>query len=244
MLDKIKLHWLIGTPYLSIIVSNEICLCVCHTVCWLAIEMVTSFSHLHLQVHSSHRDREENTHLVRKFGFTKDFCTSCKRYTRYTPGTRYTSPGTRYTPQYQVPAQPGTHPPGPGTPPLGPGTPPQDQVPPMTRYTPPRTRYTPGTRYTPPGPGAPLGPGTPSRPGTPPDQVHPPWPGTPPWDQIHPLPEQCMPGDMGNKLAVRILLECILVQYHKKYQKRKNYTIQSIAPKVMTPGSWILRHWG
>ena len=48
-------HWLIRTPYLSIIASNEICLYVCHTGFWLAVEMVTSFSHLHLQAHSSHR---------------------------------------------------------------------------------------------------------------------------------------------------------------------------------------------
>ena len=33
--------------------------------------------------------------------------------------------------------------------------------------------------------------------------------GAPPW-QVHP-PEQCMLGDTGNKRAVRILLECILV---------------------------------
>ena len=44
--------------------------------------------------------------------------------------------------------------------------------------------------------------------GTPPqDQAH-----THPRDQVHP-PEQCMPGDTGNKRAVRILLECILVKY-------------------------------
>ena len=35
------------------------------------------------------------------------------------------------------------------------------------------------------------------------------WVGTPP-RQVHPL-EQCMLGDTGNKWAVRILLECILV---------------------------------
>ena len=55
--------------------------------------------------------------------------------------------------------------------------------------------------------------------GTPPDQVHPPLgPGTPSpgtrytplWAQVPP-PEQCMLGDTGNKRAVRILLECILV---------------------------------
>ena len=30
----------------------------------------------------------------------------------------------------------------------------------------------------------------------------------------HPLPEQCMLGDAGNKRGVRILLECILVSQH------------------------------
>ena len=89
----------------------------------------------------------------------------------------------------------------PGQVPLGPGTPPwdqihpRDQVHPETRYTPwtrytPQTRYTPRTRYTP-------------------HQVP---PGTryTPWDQVHP-PEQCILGDVGNKWAVCILLECILV---------------------------------
>ena len=49
--------------------------------------------------------------------------------------------------------------------------------------------------------------------GTPQDQVH-------PRDQVHPLPvirEQCMLGDTGNKWAVRILLECILV--HSYYYR-------------------------
>ena len=119
--------------------------------------------------------------------------------TRYTPWTRYTAPGTRYT---HSPRTIYIHPLGPGTPPWdqvhppGPGTPP-------TRYTPrpgtpPGTRYTLQTRY------------------TPFDQVHP--PGTrytprtrfTPWTRYTPQ-EQCMLGDMGNKRAVRILLECILV---------------------------------
>ena len=77
----------------------------------------------------------------------------------------------------------------------------------------------PGTRYTfPPGPGTPplVGPGTP--PGTryipqdqvhSLDQVHPPTRYIP-QEQVHP-PEQYMLGDTGNKQAVRILLECILV---------------------------------
>ena len=50
-------------------------------------------------------------------------------------------------------------------------------------------------RYTPPG-------------RYPPGQVHPPGRYTP-W-QVHPR-EQCMLGDTGNKRAVRILLDCILV---------------------------------
>ena len=64
--------------------------------------------------------------------------------------------------------------------------------------------HSPSTRY-PPGPGTPPGPDTPP-------------PGTryTPWDQVHPPdqvpPEQCMLGDTGNKRAVRILLECILVE--------------------------------
>ena len=61
----------------------------------------------------------------------------------------------------------------------------------------------------PPGPGTPPWASTPPRPGTSPDQVHPPGPGTPP--RPGSPPEQCMLGDTGNKRAVRILLECILV---------------------------------
>ena len=121
------------------------------------------------------------------------------------PGTRYT-PQTRYTPWDQVhPLGPGTLPLGPCTPPPGPGTLPWDQVhPPGTRYTlrdhvhPPGNRYTPWTRYTPQWTRY-----TPP----PPNQVH-----HPPW-------QQCMPGDTGNKRAVRILLECILV-VHKITFKR------------------------
>ena len=73
---------------------------------------------------------------------------------------------------------------------------------------------------TPPGPGTPpwdqvLPPDqAPPRPGTPaPDQVHPPRPGTP--------SEQYMLGDTGNRRAVRILLECMLVfsifQLHERF---------------------------
>ena len=61
-------------------------------------------------------------------------------------------------------------------------------------------RYTP-SRYTPQA-------GTPPGTGTPPGRYTP-WAGTPPQDQVP--PEQCMLGDTGNKQAVRILLECILV---------------------------------
>ena len=44
----------------------------------------------------------------------------------------------------------------------------------------------------------------------PPLEGTPPWPGKPP-RQIHPPKEQWMLGDTGNKQAVCILLECILV---------------------------------
>ena len=94
------------------------------------------------------------------------------------------------------------------------------------------------TRYTP----HPLGPGTPPGPGTsprtryiPPDQVHPPTPydqvqSPTPWDQVHPLDQVHPPGTRyippgpgtppgarhagryGQRTAVRILLECILVR--------------------------------
>ena len=91
----------------------------------------------------------------------------------------------RYTPWTRYTPQDQIHPP--------------DQVHPQSRYT-PWSRYTPCIRY------------------TPRDQVHPP-------DQVHPAKppvqvnpqtrytplEQCMLGDTGNKRAVRILLECILV---------------------------------
>ena len=73
----------------------------------------------------------------------------------------------------------------------------------LTRYTPPRTRYTPtpGTRYNPPL-----------------EQTHPPEPGTSPLWSRHPPPrtkytsqEQSVLGDTVNVRAVRILLECNLV---------------------------------
>ena len=43
-----------------------------------------------------------------------------------------------------------------------------------------------------------------------PQGVDPPGADTPPWEQTPPQ-EECMLGDMGNKQAVHILLECILV---------------------------------
>ena len=99
----------------------------------------------------------------------------------------------------------------------------------LARYTPLGTRYTPQDRYT---------PGTRY---TPWDQVHPPGPGTPPgpgppWDQVHPSgtrytpQELCMLGDTGNKQAVRILLECILVLSWnvKKCKKKIKITILQV----------------
>ena len=79
--------------------------------------------------------------------------------------------------------------------------PPWDQVCPLGPGTPPGIRYTPWDQV------------HPLDQVHPPDQVHIPLgPGTHPHpqDQVTP-PKQCMPGDMGSKRAVRILLECILV---------------------------------
>ena len=104
------------------------------------------------------------------------------------PPGRYTPPG-KYTPtprQVHPPMQ--VHPPGRYTP-LGRYTPPQAGILPWVSTPPPPGRYTPYA-------------------GTPPRQVHPPL-HTPPARYTH--PEQCMLGDTGNKRAVRILLECILV---------------------------------
>ena len=102
------------------------------------------------------------------------------------------------------------------------------QVHPLGRYT-PLSRYTPLGRYTPrqvhllgrytpqqvhhPGRYTPSQAGTPhSQAGTAlPRQVHP-FPGRyTPWAGKPPPQEQCMLGDTGNKRAVHILLECILV---------------------------------
>ena len=90
----------------------------------------------------------------------------------------------------QVPPEPGRYIPA------GPGryTHPQDQVHPQVKAVHPPPKDQAGTR-TPPPPGR----------YTPWDQA-----GNPPRDQAG-SPEQCMLGDMGNKRAVRILLECILV---------------------------------
>ena len=65
-------------------------------------------------------------------------------------------------------------------------------------------QVSPGTRYTPQDQVHPQGPGTP-----PWDQVLPPGRGTPPW-------EQCILGDTGNKWAVCIIQECILVTTCKR----------------------------
>ena len=115
-------------------------------------------------------------------------------------------PRSRYTPQTRYTPGPGILPPGRYTPwqihPLGPGTPPR------TRY-PPWTRYTPWDQVHPPA-GTPLA-------GTPPGRCTPSRytpTGTPPADTTpsrYTPREQCMLGDTGNKRAVRILLECILV---------------------------------
>ena len=80
----------------------------------------------------------------------------------------------------------------------------------------------PGTWYTPeqvhpPGPGtSPRARYTPWDQVCPQDQIHTPWDQVHHRDQVHTLgpgapPEQCMLGDTGNKWAVHILLECILV---------------------------------
>ena len=90
---------------------------------------------------------------------------------------------------------------------LGYTPPPQDQ-----RQAPP----SPDQRQAPPGADTPLGPVTPhpGPRGTPPQEHTPPdhTPPTPhPQDQAPPTLAKSMLGDMGNKRAVRILLECNLV---------------------------------
>ena len=95
---------------------------------------------------------------------------------------------------------------------------PQDQVHPLDQVAPQDQVHPPGTRHTspyhvhPPRPGTPPVPGTPPRPGTPPGTRYTPLgPGTPPLGPGTLPREQCMLGDTGNKRAVRILLESILV---------------------------------
>ena len=122
---------------------------------------------------------------------------------RYPPGQVNHPLGPGTPPSLGTPSRPGTPTPWAGTPPgqIIPwaGTPcqvhPPRQVPPKS-YTPPGTRYTPQ-------------PGTPSWPGTSPGTRYTPRPGTPP-DQVHPPRRQLL------LLTVRILLECILVNYAKK----------------------------
>ena len=142
---------------------------------------------------------------------------------------RHVHPQDQVTPgQVHTPLGPGTYPPGPGTPPsqqVHPqaGTSP-GKVPPVTRYTPCITLfrdihnfhagYTPLDRYPPP-PQTRYTPGQVHLPGTSLwTRYTPPGPGTPPW-------VQCMLGDMGNKRAVRILLECILVKNNSEKQRQQ-----------------------
>ena len=116
---------------------------------------------------------------------------------------------------------------------------PRDQAhTPRTRYNPrssytPWTRYTPRTRYTHPGPGTPLPLG----------------PGTPPRTRYTPPREQCVLGDTGNKRAVRILLECILV-----YQTFSGHTSEAKTGVMLTSSRYafwwycihkepLLLHW-
>ena len=75
----------------------------------------------------------------------------------------------------------------------------------MLGYHPPGAGTSPGAD-TPPGPGTPMGPGTPWEQTPPPGPDTTRGPGTPP-------PEQSMLGGTVNERAVRILLECILVDF-------------------------------
>ena len=161
----------------------------------------------------------------------------------------------------------GRYPPGPGTPPWDQIHPldqvhtPRDQVHPLPQD---HLHPPPGTRYTP------LGPGTSPWTWYTPDQVHP-RPGTPPgtrytlqtrytpFDQVHPPgtrytprtrftpwtrytpQEQCMLGDTGNKRAVRILLECILVVLiFSQTSYDKSVTVRSLQKLV---SSSVLIFW-
>ena len=74
---------------------------------------------------------------------------------------------------------------------------------------------------------------------------------TPPWEQTpprsrhfplgrHPPLEQCILGDMGNKRAVRILLECILVWIHFAHaQSLCSFSIVDKDISVWTTGFYI-----
>ena len=124
-------------------------------------------------------------------------------------------------PKYQV------HPPGADTPE---SRHPQDQVHPPGPGTPPRTRY------------------TPQGPGTPPDQVHPPGADIPPGPGTPP-PAKSMLGDTVNARAVRILLECNLVDWmhsfwHYSVQTRLqtyDFIRQQRSPWVLHPGTHFPR---
>ena len=81
--------------------------------------------------------------------------------------------------------------------------------------------------------------------GCPPDQT-PPWEQAPPDQappkQTPPLPVQCMLGDMVNKWAVRILLECNLVS-NNIYVHHKSTNVRLLLPMHVTQMSlspWII----
>ena len=134
------------------------------------------------------------TTCKRSLGQGNIFRSVCQEFCPQVGGSTWagTTPLGRCTPLGRYPWQ--VHPPG--------GYTPQDQVHPPGPGTPPRTRYTPWHQV------HPLA-------GTPQDQVNPPGRYTPrtstPPPGRYTLPRQCMMGDTGNKRAVRILLECILV---------------------------------
>ena len=71
--------------------------------------------------------------------------------------------------------------------------------------------------------------GTPPWPGTP--QAGTPWAGTPPWAGTQPR-EQCMLGDMGNKRAVCILLECILVLSYNFHISSQWYRFEQLVSRI------------
>ena len=79
-----------------------------------------------------------------------------------------------------------------------------------SRQTPPQDRHPQGADSPPPGADSPPGADTPVGADTTPGSRHTLWQQTPPGADAPPA--QCMLGDTGNKRAVRILLECILVK--------------------------------